>query len=94
MCQNPHLLDTKCLKFYNKNVSTLSNIFVFLLFISVQKDIMVCANINKLIFFSNVIKSVKPTYGNKEELAPLNMVHLKNWSSMHAHYFGHKRYLF
>ena len=36
-----------------------------------KKDIMVCTNINKLIFFSNVIKSVRPTYGNKEELAPL-----------------------
>ena len=53
-------------------MSTLSNIFLFsLIFISVQKDIMVCTNINKLIFFSNVIKSVRPTYGNKEELASL-----------------------
>ena len=24
-------------------------------------------------FFSNVIKYVRPTYGNKEELAPLNI---------------------
>ena len=30
MCQNTHFLDTKCLKFYNKNVSPLSNIFLFL----------------------------------------------------------------
>ena len=24
-------------------------------------------------FFSNVVKSVRPTYSNKEELAPLNI---------------------
>ena len=47
---------------------------ISLIFISVQKDIMVCTDINKLIFFSNVIKSVRPTYGNKEELAPLSIV--------------------
>ena len=32
---------------------------------------MVCANINKLIFFPNVVKRGRPTYGNKEELAPI-----------------------
>ena len=25
-------------------------------------------------FFSNVVKSARPTYGNKEELAPLNFL--------------------
>ena len=29
-------------------------------------------NIYNLVFFSNVIKYVRPTYGNKEELAPLS----------------------
>ena len=35
---------------------------------------MVCTNINKLIFFSNVVKSIRPTYGNKKELAALNPI--------------------
>ena len=26
----------------------------------------------QFIFFSNVVKYVRPTYGNKEEVAPLN----------------------
>ena len=40
--------------------------FYLLIFIGVQKDIMVHTHINKLIF-------VRPTYGNKEELAALKL---------------------
>ena len=32
---------------------------------------MICININNLIFFSYVVKYIRPTYSNKEELAPL-----------------------
>ena len=39
---------------------------------SVQKDINVFPNIGKLIFFSNAIKCIRPTYGNKEEPATWN----------------------
>ena len=38
---------------------------------------MICININNLIFFSNVVKYVRPTYGNKEELAPLSLMEKK-----------------
>ena len=45
---------------------------------------MVCTNINKLIFFSNVVKSIRPTYGSKEELAALrSMIVILNLWSMH-----------
>ena len=37
---------------------------------------MICINIDNLIFFPNVIKYVRPTYGNKEELGPLRTCQL------------------
>ena len=40
---------------------------------SVQKCIIGFVNIGKFIFFSNVVKCVRPTYGNKE--APASLIY-------------------
>ena len=45
--------------------------FFIKIFISVQKYIIVFPNISKFVFFSNVVKCIRPTYGNKEKPATL-----------------------
>ena len=54
--QNTQFIDIKCLKIQNKCVLTFSINFS-LIFISIQNDIMVCANTDELIF-SNVVTYV------------------------------------
>ena len=49
----------------------LVSFFFIKIFTPIQKCIVDFVNIGKLIYFSNVVKCVRPTYGNKEARASL-----------------------